>query len=246
MNYKSGFTLAEVLITLGIIGIVAALTIPTLISKYQERELLTRTKKVYAQIAGAVDMARAKNSNYIDNSGLFSPQNTSEETMREFSQYFKTVEICKAKADGCGGRYYYKLMQPISNDGETYAGQYFWDAPRFMTADGAIIAVYQKKACHRVDIAQKYDENGNAVYENGEPVLYEMIKEDCASLTVDINGKNGPNQLGRDVYSIQIWPAKLHCESNRFGGSMQDVIKNNKLPDVEDYEIGGKVPKENE
>lgn len=33
---KKGFTLAEVLVTLGIIGIVAAMTIPMLISKYQK------------------------------------------------------------------------------------------------------------------------------------------------------------------------------------------------------------------
>lgn len=35
---KKGFTLAEVLITLGIIGVVAAMTIPTLVSKSQQRQ----------------------------------------------------------------------------------------------------------------------------------------------------------------------------------------------------------------
>ena len=51
-TYK-GFTLAEVLITLGIIGIVAALTIPTLISKYQERVTITRLKESYSMLAQA-------------------------------------------------------------------------------------------------------------------------------------------------------------------------------------------------
>ena len=37
VNETSGFTLAEVLITLGIIGIVSALTIPTLINNYQKK-----------------------------------------------------------------------------------------------------------------------------------------------------------------------------------------------------------------
>lgn len=36
-EYKTAFTLAEVLITLGIIGVVAALTIPTLIAGYQRK-----------------------------------------------------------------------------------------------------------------------------------------------------------------------------------------------------------------
>ena len=39
---KKGFTLAEVLITLGIIGVVVAMTMPVLISKYRERVFLTQ------------------------------------------------------------------------------------------------------------------------------------------------------------------------------------------------------------
>ena len=35
--FKAGFTLAEVLITLGIIGVVAAMTIPTLMTAYQKK-----------------------------------------------------------------------------------------------------------------------------------------------------------------------------------------------------------------
>ena len=43
---KKAFTLAEVLITLGIIGIVAAMTIPTLITNYQKNITITRLKEV--------------------------------------------------------------------------------------------------------------------------------------------------------------------------------------------------------
>ena len=46
----SGFTLAEVLITLGIIGIVAAMTIPALITKYQKQVAATQLKKHYSQL----------------------------------------------------------------------------------------------------------------------------------------------------------------------------------------------------
>ena len=42
------FTLAEVLITLGIIGIIAAMTIPTLMSKIQERRYTTQYKKIFS------------------------------------------------------------------------------------------------------------------------------------------------------------------------------------------------------
>lgn len=50
MFYKNrfGFTLAEVLITLGIIGVVAAMTIPVMISSYNKHITETRLKKFYS------------------------------------------------------------------------------------------------------------------------------------------------------------------------------------------------------
>ena len=41
MKFKA-FTLAEILITLGIIGVVAAMTIPTLITNYQKKQTVTK------------------------------------------------------------------------------------------------------------------------------------------------------------------------------------------------------------
>ena len=45
------FTLAEVLITLVIIGVIAAITVPTLITKYQKEQTVTRLKKAYSALA---------------------------------------------------------------------------------------------------------------------------------------------------------------------------------------------------
>ena len=50
---KSAFTLAEVLITLGIIGIVAAMTLPALINKAEEYILKQQFKKVYNTLQNA-------------------------------------------------------------------------------------------------------------------------------------------------------------------------------------------------
>ena len=49
-EHKKAFTLAEVLITLGIIGVVAAITIPGLITKYQKLVTVVKLKKVYSQL----------------------------------------------------------------------------------------------------------------------------------------------------------------------------------------------------
>lgn len=58
---KKGFTLAETLIALAIIGIVAALTIPALIAKYQKQITVTRMEKFYSTMNQAVKFAIADN-----------------------------------------------------------------------------------------------------------------------------------------------------------------------------------------
>ena len=46
-NKKFAFTLAEVLITLGIIGVVAAMTMPSLIANYKKKQAVTQLKATY-------------------------------------------------------------------------------------------------------------------------------------------------------------------------------------------------------
>ena len=58
---KRAFTLAEVLITLGIIGIVAALTMPTLIGNYQKKQTVVKLKKVYTTLYQAVELSEEQN-----------------------------------------------------------------------------------------------------------------------------------------------------------------------------------------
>ena len=59
---KKAFTIAEVLITLGIIGVVAALTLPMLISKYQLKVFETAFKKQYSVIQNAIEYSTITNS----------------------------------------------------------------------------------------------------------------------------------------------------------------------------------------
>lgn len=73
-----GFTLAEVLITLGIIGVVAALTIPTLISNYQKNMYLNRFKKSYSMVLNGF-------RNYL------APSFCSTNECSQISDYFATA-----------------------------------------------------------------------------------------------------------------------------------------------------------
>lgn len=65
-NVRFGFTLAEVLITLGIIGVVAAMTIPTLMSNYRKHIIETRLTKFYSTMTQAIKLAE---NDYDDISG---------------------------------------------------------------------------------------------------------------------------------------------------------------------------------
>ena len=99
---KAAFTLAEVLITLGIIGVVAALTIPTLINNYQKKVLKTQFMKKYAEISQSVLLAKSEtNGNFksyciqYDGNSYYN----TEECKAMFDKYFKVVDRCKYKGD---------------------------------------------------------------------------------------------------------------------------------------------------
>ena len=57
IKVKYGFTLAEVLITLGIIGVVAAITIPGLMSKYYEHQTVARMLETQSILTQAIRQA---------------------------------------------------------------------------------------------------------------------------------------------------------------------------------------------
>ena len=58
---KKAFTLAEVLITLGILGVVMALTLPTLMGEYRKKTIEARLKKFYSASNQAIQQSEVKN-----------------------------------------------------------------------------------------------------------------------------------------------------------------------------------------
>ncbi len=56
MNKKNAFTLAEILITLSIVGVIAALTMPTLVINYRKEAQAVQIRKFSQELASAIDM----------------------------------------------------------------------------------------------------------------------------------------------------------------------------------------------
>ena len=94
MDKFNGFTLAEVLITLGILGVVAAMTLPALVSKYKDKVLVSQAKKLYSETLNGIKMYTAKN--YCANeSCLFDTSKSIDEVNRELFKMFEGATYCE-------------------------------------------------------------------------------------------------------------------------------------------------------
>ena len=84
------FTLAEVLVTLGILGVVSAMTMPTLMSNHQKKVYAVEMNKVYNELQQAfMKYKNDQNAVTLSEAGL-----TSQATVNQFlKDYFKTVTV---------------------------------------------------------------------------------------------------------------------------------------------------------
>lgn len=109
---KLGFTLAEVLITLGIIGIVAAMTIPTLIKTYQKTSTAQQLKETYSIITQAAKLYTNETETEF---GSFDTQISEKEFLdKYFSPYLKVVLRCEPASE-C----YKNAKTPLAIDRKT-------------------------------------------------------------------------------------------------------------------------------
>ena len=103
---KLAFTLAEVLIVIGMIGVVAALTLPNLNHATGDKETVTRVKKAYSTLSDAFDRAQVVYGNFDT---WFKGLETESNVNKRFEVFAKRVtEFMKISKD-CG----------ISNDSDT-------------------------------------------------------------------------------------------------------------------------------
>lgn len=220
---KKAFTLAEVLITLGIIGIVAAMTLPTLIQKNQDKQLISQTRKVYADINNALLLAQKDYGVIGDNSILFNTSDNATQVAQNLSKYFIGSKVCSsASQKGCKKYYYERKYATLRKDADGTAATNSNSSIRLILNNGAVIFVdTNKSGCATKEYTSTVtNEYGQTIYdENGQPKTNTYKSSICANLQFDVNGPKLPNQFGRDCYHIWVYKNKIQSSDASYLGS---------------------------
>lgn len=173
MSKNQAFSLAEVLITLGIIGVVAALTIPSLMKNTQDTELKTAWKKEFSTFSQAYIKFKTDNG-----TGLISwyPDDASvRDALGNYLQYTKTCEMGRGDNLDYGGCWHY--MDNTSKCINGNAGPINWWSGDVgaVLADGTLVTFWDK-----------------------------------GLLFIDVNGRKGPNTVGKDIFGIAFDDNKMY------------------------------------
>ena len=169
---KIAFTLAEVLITLGIIGVVAAMTIPSLIQSYKEKATVTAVKQSYSIFAQALKMVTIDNPDLsaLTDSSLSAKEN-SQIMFNEISKHIKKVKSCDVDKKCMGNTYYLNLNnEKVSN----------WD-----TYNNLVTGVLA---------------NGTSFWILSLPASISGEETYAGQIGIDINGNKRPNKFGVDFF----------------------------------------------
>lgn len=154
---KNAFTLAEVLVTVGIIGVVAAMTVPNLMENYQRQSYITQLRKVYSEFSQAAESAMADSNTQRFREARSIRNGTFLE------DYFKTTQTC--------------VLNSVS---DCFADTY-------TTISGTSLRL------------RDYISGSCAVVASG----YSVCVGNTYFLAVDVNGKQGPNVMGRDLFFMK-------------------------------------------
>ncbi len=182
MNKNQAFTLAEVLITLAIIGVVAALTIPSLIKKYEIRHTMTALKEIYSVMDQAAKLTIAENGTPDTwYSNVTTGLNAKNEIMlNKFKPYLRITKICQPGEQGCFTDVMYKKI-----DGK--------DTRNWNRNNSDIISFRLNNGM--LGFLLSYGINSKKV--NDDLHYYGVI-------SIDVNGAKRPNVFGRDVFSLML------------------------------------------
>ena len=201
---RSAFTLAEVLITLGVIGVVAAVTLPALLTNVQDRVRQEQVRTVKYKFTKATDK--------MNSLGKIGEYETTMKFVEELKKHLSIAKVCdSSNLDECWASktitaYSGNSTTPrtvnvntITNGEQLKAlalGTKETQTVGIVTGDGVPMILVYNTHCSGFDETKQYTWS----VENGKPVT--NATTNCVSAIFDINGAKGPNKIGTDVRTL--------------------------------------------
>ena len=182
---NAAFTLAEVLITLGIIGVVAALTIPGLVTKYTEKATVSSVKAVFSMLSQGFRLAideYGEVSTWCDIKASSDYDDCSAIIAEKLSHFVKMTPVTK---------YNVVYKNRFNNVHMTFTNN-IW-----VLNNGTVLNF----ASHNGDRSPKDWCKTSASSSLASSLYYGS----CGYIFLDINGASLPNIDGRDVFKLHIY-----------------------------------------
>ncbi|OGH98040.1 MAG: hypothetical protein A2104_01075 [Candidatus Melainabacteria bacterium GWF2_32_7] len=181
----TGFSLAEVLVALGIVGVVSALVIPGVYIGIREQQYKTSLKKAYKDLTQVTMLIKQKNKNTL--SGVFTSPTSLRDEYLSYMNYLKSCDPLATQGECWYSEGAYRL-----DDGTQYETTGWWFDE---TEAGAILS------------------NGMNLYFNWS-VVFNCANgaaeyPECGRIFVDVNGMKGPNTWGKDIYFFYVYENRL-------------------------------------
>ncbi len=187
---NGGFTLAEVLITLGIIGVVAAMTIPNLITNYKAKRLRTQFLKSYSVLQQAFK------------------QMESDDVSLDPTLYGKTAQTKFYRT-------FMNYLQAPMDCGENSANNKKESLPCYNLNDNTKMKSY-KNYNNKSNVSTFLLDDGQIVLQDGSQLFFENdLSTNYIWISVDLNGYNNPpNRWGYDLFTFQFLDEELRPMGN--------------------------------
>ena len=215
--------MAEILLSLTIIGVVAAITLPSLTGNINERTWNTQRKALHARMSQAIALMPALNGygTMTEATSSASAVDNAAETFitAGLSKVLKINNICDNEhLEDCGFSNKYTdgaaSQQNIPKDIKSLNTGIITvsaaipvqntKAAAFETANGESILTFYNPNCTSKDVfATAYNNDGTASPGNwaGESVKHQV----CANFIYDLNGTKGPNTVGKDIGTLTVF-----------------------------------------
>lgn len=193
MEKRAGLVMSDLFVPLAVIGLIIAFTLPGFIINAQKKEFAEKLDKDYRMLSLAFNSIVKDYDGYITSApGFSSTTGSTEDSIKALNALAQKLSIEK----NCGsnrGCWYTTPIKLLGNGEYTPNAEKHLDKKyaKAILKDGSsiLVYIYNSSCTYRPN---KRDARGG---------LYRTV---CGELKIDINGKNAPNQIGRDVFGFWI------------------------------------------